>query len=109
MDSNAKTTGEADKLNGLFVRGVVLSSTAKMFKRKDGSGNCVCVRHEIALQPGLAVWEEYPDVNSDKVKIEGDQVVDFPRLPALKPIELKVIRWQERDKFLLIREALFMT
>lgn len=109
MDTNAKPNGGADKLNGLFVRGVVISSTAKLIKRKDGSGIFVCVRHEIALQPGLAVWEEYPDLNGDKVKIEGDQLIEFRRLPELKPVELKVLRWQERDKGLLIREALFMT
>ncbi len=109
MDTTAKPTGEPGTMSGLFVRGVVVSSTAKLFKRKDGSGNCVCVRHEIALMPGLAVWEEYPDVNGNQVKIEGEQVTEFPRLPALKPIELKVLRWQERDKALLIREALFMT
>jgi hypothetical protein len=29
MDSKATTTAQGDKLNGLFVRGVVMSSTAK--------------------------------------------------------------------------------
>jgi hypothetical protein len=45
----------------MFVRGVVMSSTAKAHKRKDGTGVFVIVRHELALQPGLAVWEAFHD------------------------------------------------
>jgi hypothetical protein len=40
------------------LRGVVVSSSARVFNRKGGSGKIVCVRHELALQPGLAVFEE---------------------------------------------------
>ena len=49
MDAKATTTAQADKLNGLFVRGVVMSSTAKALKRKDGTGVFVIARHELAL------------------------------------------------------------
>ncbi len=35
------------------------------------------VRHELALQSGLAVFEEYPDLKDNKVKLEGDNVVEF--------------------------------
>jgi hypothetical protein len=59
MAQDSKPTAQADKLNGLFVRGVVMSSTAKAHKRKDGTGVFVIARHELALQPGLAVWEEF--------------------------------------------------
>ena len=38
MDTNATSTAQADKLNGLFVRGIVMSSVAKALKRKDGTG-----------------------------------------------------------------------
>jgi hypothetical protein len=92
-------------LNGLFVRGVVMSSTAKVFKRKDGSGNVVCIRHEIALQPGMAVWEEYLDPKDGKVKLDGDKVVEFPKLPEMQQVTLKVLRFEERDKRLVIKEA----
>ncbi len=49
MDANA-TKPESEKLNGLFVRAVVMSSTAKALKRKDGTGSFVVARHELALQ-----------------------------------------------------------
>jgi len=105
MAENSKHTAAAQKLNGLFVVGVVMSSTAKAFNRKDGSGKVICVRHELALQPGLAVWEEYPELKDGKVKLDGDNVVEFPKLPEFQQITLKVIRWDERDKRLVIKEA----
>ena len=105
MADNTKSTAQGDKLNGLFVRGVVVSSTAKVFNRKDGSGKLVCVRHELALQPGLAVFEEYPELKDGKVKLDGDKVVEFPKLPEFQQVTLKVLRWDERDKRLIIKEA----
>ena len=105
MAENAKPTTKDEKLNGLFVRGIVMSSTAKAFNRKDGSGKVICIRHELALQPGLAVFEEYPDPKDGKVKLDGDKVVEFPRLPEMQQVTLKVLRWEERDKHLIIKEA----
>ena len=105
MAENTKPTAKDEKLNGLFVRGVVMSSTAKAFNRKDGTGKVVCVRHELALQPGLAVFEEYPELKDGKVKLDGDNVVEFHKLPEFQQITLKVLRWEERDKRLVIKEA----
>jgi hypothetical protein len=103
MDENTKST--AEEMNGLFVRGMVMSSTAKVFNRKDGSGKIVCIQHEIALQPGLAVFEQYPDLKDGKVKLDGDKVVEFPKMPEMQQITLKVLRWEERDKRLVIKDA----
>lgn len=105
MAQDAKSVTPTDKLNGLLVRGVVMSSTAKVFNRKDGSGKVVCVRHEIALQPGLAVYEEYPDLKAGMVKLDGDKVVEFPKLPEMQQVTLKVLRWEEKDKRMVIKEA----
>ena len=105
MGENAKSTAQSDKLNGLFVRGVVMSSTAKAHKRKDGTGVFVIARHELALQPGLAVWEAFHDPKDGKVKLEGESVVTFPKLPEFQQVTLKVVRWEERDKHLVIKDA----
>ena len=105
MAENAKSTTQADKLNGLIVRGVVMSSTAQAHKRKDGTGVFVIVRHEIALQPGLAVWEAFHDPKDGKVKLDGENVVTFPKLPEFQQVTLKVLRWAERDKRLVIKDA----
>ena len=56
------------KVGGKLIRqaewldrsGIVRSSTAKAFNRKDGSGKDGGIRHELELQPDLAVFEEYP-------------------------------------------------
>jgi hypothetical protein len=105
MAENTKQAAPSGKLNGLFVVGVVMSSTANVFNRKDGSGKVICVRHEIALQPGMAVFEEYPELKDGKVKLDGDKVVEFPKLPEFEQVTLKVLRWSERDKRLVIKEA----
>jgi hypothetical protein len=36
---------------------------------------------------------------------DGDKVVEFPRLPEMQQVTLKVLRWDERDKHLVIKEA----
>jgi len=105
MAENTKPTAKDEKLNGLFVRGVVMSSAAKAHKRKDGSGVFVIARHEIALQPGLAVWEAFHDPKDGKVKLDGESVVTFPKLPEFQQIMLKVLRWEERDKRLVVKDA----
>jgi hypothetical protein len=104
MADNAKQpTGE--KLNGLFVRGVVMSNSARAQKRKDGSGVFVIVRIELALQPGMAVWEAFHDPKDGKVKLDGEIVTAFPKLPEFQQVTLKVLRWEERDKRLVIKDA----
>lgn len=87
------------------MKGVVISNEAKVFNRKDGSGKVVCVRHELALQPGMAIYERYPDMNSGQVKLEGDTVVEFPRFQEFQEVTLRVKRWAERDSRLVIKEA----
>lgn len=105
MDSTAKTTAQADKLNGLFVRGIVMSSVAKALKRKDGTGVFVIARHELALQPGLALWEAFHDPKDGKVKLDGENVIEFPKLPDFQQVTLKVLRWEEKDKRFVIKDA----
>ena len=105
MDSNAKSTAQAEKLNGLFVRGIVMSSVAKALKRKDGTGVFVIVRNEIALQPGLATWEAFHDPKDGKVKLDGDNVIAFPKLPDFQHVTLTVLRWEEKDKRFVIKDA----
>lgn len=105
MDTIAKSTAQAEKLNGLFVRGIVMSSVAKVLKRKDGTGVFVIVRNEIALQPGLALWEAFHDPKDGKVKLDGENVIEFPKLPDFQQVTLKVLRWEEKDKRFVIKDA----
>ena len=79
--------------NGIYVIGVVVSNRAKAFQRKDGSGISVVVEHEIALQPGVAVWQRYFDPAKDPgLKLEGAVVVDFPKLKEFTPVTIKAAK-----------------
>ena len=44
----------------------------------------VIARHELALQPGLAVWEAFHDPKDGKVKLDGENVVAFPKLAEFR-------------------------
>lgn len=56
----------------------------------------VRVQHELALTPGVAIWEEYIDpAEIKRVEIHGDVVKRFPSLPMLTDILLKIVRRRE--------------
>lgn len=91
---------------GLYVRGVVVSSSAKAYQRKDGSGTFVRVQHELATQPGVVLFEQYLDPKeSTEVKIEDGKVVTYPRLPEFASVTLKVLRYRLGQDRLVITEA----
>lgn len=79
--------------NGVYVRGVVVSNRAKAFNRKDGSGVSVVVEAEIALQPGVAVYQRYFDPKKDTgIRVEGENVVEFPKLKEFSTVTIKAQR-----------------
>ena len=39
------------------------------------------------------------------MKLDGDNVVEFHKLPEMQQVTLKVLRWEERDKVLMIKDA----
>jgi hypothetical protein len=51
------------------------------------------------------VWEVFHDPKDSKVKLDGENIVAFPKLPEFQQVTLKVMRWEERDKRFLIKEA----
>ncbi|HEX3717479.1 MAG TPA: hypothetical protein VH595_05875 [Verrucomicrobiae bacterium] len=59
----------------------------------------------LALQSGLAVWVGFHDPKDGKVKLDGENIIAFPKLPEFQRVTLKVMRWEERDKRFLIKEA----
>jgi hypothetical protein len=66
---------------GIFIEGTVVSSRARAFPPKDGKSASISVKHEIALNPGLATIEEYFDVEKDiGIKMKDGEVLEFPRL-----------------------------
>ena len=92
--------------NGVYVRGVVVSNRAKAFKRKDGTGTSVAVEHEIALQPGVAIWVRYYEPAKDNlVRVEGEEVVEYPKLKEFQTVTIRAtrIRSDEHTGQLVIR------
>lgn len=62
------------------IIGVAVPNCAEAFQRKDGSGISVVVEYEIALQPGVAVWQRHYNSKKDSgLRIEGEHVLDFPK------------------------------
>ena len=45
------------------------------------------------------------ELKDGKVKLDGDNIVQFPKLPAFQQGTLKGLRWAERDKRLVIKET----
>ena len=37
--------------------------------------------------------------------IDGENVIAFPKFPEFQQVTLKVLRWEERDNRLVIKEA----
>jgi hypothetical protein len=92
--------------NGIYVLGVIVSNRAKSFQRKDGSGVSVVVEHEIALQPGVAVWQRYFDPKKDPgVRVEGENVAEFPKLKEFQQVRIRAakIRTDEHSGQIVIK------
>ena len=81
--------------SGVYVKGIVISSTATAFDKKDKSGITVRVTHEMALQPGIAKWEEFQEPKVGEIEVQEGEVTLFPKLPEFKPVTLKVGRVRE--------------
>ena len=92
--------------NGIYVLGVIVSNRAKAFQRKDGSGVSVVVEHEIALQPGVAVWQRCFDPKKDAgIRVEGENVTEFPKLKEFQPVKIRAakIRTDEHSGQVIIK------
>jgi hypothetical protein len=100
MDKSSKPISGKTEIagNGIFIQGVVVSSMAQAWNRKDGSGKFVEVTHEIALQPGIAVLSQYFDPAKDiGIKLDDLEVLEFPRLHEFQPVLLKALRYEIRN------------
>ena len=106
MSNKPETTETKLPKHGVYVQGVVVSNTARTFKRKDGSGLGVRVSTELALQPGMATYDRFFDpVKDSEVKLQGEEVVSFPKLPDLQVVTLRVERYRVYDGRLFVTGA----
>ncbi|MBL9216718.1 MAG: hypothetical protein JNG83_14670 [Opitutaceae bacterium] len=106
MDNKPKSADLKLPRNGFYVQGVVISNSARVFKKKDGSGVSVKVVAELALQPGVANYERFFDPAKDvEVKVQGEEVVSYPKLAEFSTITLRVERYRVFDEKLSITAA----
>lgn len=54
------------------------------------------------------MFEEYPELKSDKVKLDGDNDFEFAFLIVFQHVTLIAVHWEEWDKRLVIKEALMV-
>lgn len=90
-----KKTAVSTSGTGIYLRGIVISNSArKITSKKDGSVY-VIVRHEVAIDPGLAILERFLKLGEDVgIQVEGDEVKAFPKLESFKPVHAKVSRFR---------------
>jgi len=76
---------------------MTISNGARKITKKDG-GVLVVVKHEIALQPGVAVLERFLDPKDNlEICIEGENVTKYPELKVFEPVTVKVTRIRENN------------
>jgi hypothetical protein len=87
----------------MYVKGIVLSSEARVFPKKNEPGHRVRVSHEIACQPGVVKWEEFIDpAEDDRVTMRGGELIGWPKWPDFSPIVLKFKRFSIFNNMLTI-------
>lgn len=83
--------------NGIFIRGVVISNSARKITKKDG-GILALIKYELALSPGLAVLERFLDPKENpQVAIVGEEVTKFPELKQFEAIAVKAMRIRDNN------------
>jgi hypothetical protein len=110
MNNNQDTKPTTDKVkidnNGIFVRGVPVSTTARAVRRKDGSGSFVIITTELATQPGLVLWEQFMDpVQRTDIQLKDGNVTGFPKPKEYEPLILKADRVKMRGETLVLSHA----
>lgn len=105
MDTKSKSEL---KPMGLYVRGIPLFNEARTGLKEDGS-RWVRVQSEISLQPGIAILERYYDPEkTPEVDVNENTVTKYPKLKEMEPVTLRVLRFREYNKQLIIKEAEFL-
>lgn len=91
---------------GIYVRGIVVSKSARTGISAKTGKRWVIVKHELATQPGLVVVDQFLDPEKEpSIKIEGDRVVAFPSFNDMETVTLKVKRCRYDRDHLVIEEA----
>ena len=58
----------------------------------------------MALQPGVAVFEEYTERGDGTLKLAGGQATQFLKLPEFQRVTLRLLRREKREPRRVIKE-----
>lgn len=90
MKNNENENSITLPTTGIFVKGLVVGSTARYFAAKDDRPASVQVRHEVATSPGLVVAEEYFDpAATSNLRVKDEEILEYPQMPHLGEVTLK--------------------
>lgn len=87
---------------GLTIKGLVVSSRASAYQRKDGSGLVIVAEHEIAAPPLLVCVEQYLDLVADAVELDGLSVKSFPQWKTFEEVALRVEKLRMRGDVMVV-------
>lgn len=90
------------------MRGLCVSSIAVVRTRRKDSTPFVILREELALRPGIAVFERFFDPSKDtEVTVNGDNVTKYPKLDDFVTYEIKVKRFEtDKEGHMIIKDGL---
>lgn len=99
MDNlNAYPEFTAEEPLGILLRGILVHCGAKAFQRKDGLGIIVKLTYELAMDGNLARIEEFLNPAEDsRVKLDGLEVTEWPKLPLCARVDYLVERFTTDD------------
>jgi hypothetical protein len=91
---------------GILLRGITVVSKAYLLTKRDGSGKVVKIVQDLLSGSALARVETFLDPADPRLKIEGDEVLDWPKLPKFAHAEYLVERFGTEDgKTMIVRQG----
>lgn len=90
------------------AQNAVAIRTKLLTEQEHGRIDADVVEHEIATQPGVAIWVLYYDPKIDaSVKVEGERVLEFPKMKEFQQVTIRAnrIRSDENTGQLVIKSG----
>ena len=92
--------------DGLYLKGVVISTRAHAFESKRDQRIQVVVNVELSCGNDIVTWSRYVDPQDDEgIRMEGRNVVGYPAPEKLSTVTLKVLRTRSFNNRLSVTSA----
>ena len=101
---DAKSIGNSQE-SGLLVAGWVIFSSATFHERTNGKGAFVLIEEEIAARPWHVTLIRFLEPQDERIKLDGDKVLEYPGLVALSRVLLQVMEFNLKPETIQVRKA----